>query len=467
MAAVIVFRNHLINNLQLPEEVVVQIMDVHGYESIEEFATATKREIMDLISTIRKTPSIANDSSSPKIVLGQTYAIRILHFMYYSRLIQKVGRQHTIGPAGQATSTIANIRTIGRYFERIGDHDESDSPDYPSAFDGKNSRSLLEDIDSWLSRTYGRGNILLSYVTREFADPNMDPEADPGFLQPDVERELTRRASMYDDDFNENNKRVWLMLRAVTHKTDAWQIIKGFARAQNGRQAYLSLISHFKGRGHISRIKTDARNVLERIFWKGNSRSFTFDTFVSRLQGAYHDLAEYGDDRTDESKVDTLLTKVSGDSSLSSACTFIRNDADLSADFTAAIQYLTNEVLARNRVVNTNSTRNISATSRRESTRHKPRNTRDNSNAIGNSNDRFSKEGNIILNDGTYSNHIWWNVFNEEERKYCESLRQRRRNKRRNSQRNVSTVETRNSNSEAKPAANAGNGMSRRRQTRE
>ncbi len=70
--------------------------------------------------------------------------------------------------------------------------------------------------------------------------------------------------------------------------------------------------------------------MLERIFWKGTSRGFTFDTFVSRLQGAYHDLAEYGDVRTDESKVDTLLTKVSGDSSLSSACTFIRNDADLS-----------------------------------------------------------------------------------------------------------------------------------------
>jgi len=71
----------------------------------------------------------------------------------------------------------------------------------------------------------------------------------------------------------------------------------------------------------MSRMKTDARNVLERIFWKGNSRSFTFDTFVSRLQGAYHDLAEYSDDRMEESKVGTLLTKVSGDSSSSSACT--------------------------------------------------------------------------------------------------------------------------------------------------
>ena len=468
MAAVIVFRNHLINNLQLPAAVVSQIIDIHGYGSVDEFATASKRE-MDLVSTIRKTPSVANDAASPKIVLGQTYAIRILHFMFYSRLIIKVGRQHTIGPPGQATSSIANSRTIGRYFERIGEHDESDSPDYPSAYDGKNSRILLEDIDSWLRRTYGQGNVLLSYVTREYIDPDMNPEPDPGFLQPDVEGELIRRASMNDDDFNENNKRVWLMLRAVTHKTDAWAIIKGFARSQNGRQAYLSLISHFKGRGHINRIKTDARNVLERIFWKGNTRNFTFYIFVLRLQGAYHDLAEYGDVRTDESKVDTLITKVSGDSSLSSACTFIRNDAQLSADFTAAIQYLSNEVLAKNRVVNTNATRNISSTSRRDQSRNRNKNTANNTNASPT--DRFSKEGNIILNDGSYSTHIWWNELNEDERKYCESLRERRRNRCRNTQtrneRNVSNVETRNENDKTKPAANAGNGMSRRRRTRE
>ena len=114
MAAVVAFRNHLINNQQLPAAVVNQIIDVHGYDSVQEFASATDREIRDLISTIRKTPPVANDASSPKIVLGQSFAIRILHFMFYSRLIRKVDRQHTIGPAGQATSSINNIRTIGR-----------------------------------------------------------------------------------------------------------------------------------------------------------------------------------------------------------------------------------------------------------------------------------------------------------------------------------------------------------------
>jgi len=194
--------------------------------------------------------------------------------------------------------------------------------------------------------------------------------------------------------------------------------------------------------------------------------------FVSRLQGAYHDLAEYGDFRTDESKVDTLITKVSGDNSLSSACTFIRNDAQLSGDFTAAIQYLSNEVLAKNRVVNTNITRNISSTTRRNSSRNRNRGgNQASSNSKSNTTDRYSKEGNIFLNDGSYSNHIWWNVLNEDGKKYCESLRQRRRNRRRNTQtrnkRSVSNVETRNKNDNTKPAANAGNGMSRRRHTRE
>ncbi len=63
MAAVIVFRNHLINNLQLPAAVVSQIIDIHGYDSIDEFASATDREIRDLISTMRKTPSVANNAA--------------------------------------------------------------------------------------------------------------------------------------------------------------------------------------------------------------------------------------------------------------------------------------------------------------------------------------------------------------------------------------------------------------------
>ncbi len=64
--------------------------------------------------------------------------------MVFSRLIKKVDRQHTMGPVGLATSTITNIRTIGRYFERVEEHNESDSPEYPSAYDGKTLETYLK-----------------------------------------------------------------------------------------------------------------------------------------------------------------------------------------------------------------------------------------------------------------------------------------------------------------------------------
>ena len=98
-------------------------------------------------------------------------------------------------------------------------------------------------------------------MTREYVDPNLDPEPESGFLQPDVEIELVRRASMIDDNFNENNKRVWLMLRAVTHKADAWQM-QGFRIA--GR--------HISPSSHISRGEgiSGGLKLMQEMCWNGS-----------------------------------------------------------------------------------------------------------------------------------------------------------------------------------------------------
>ena len=222
---------------------------------------------------------------------------------------------------------------------------------YPDAYDNKNSRVMLEDIDSWLGKAYGQGNILLCYVTRECVNPALNlANPDPGFTRPSIEAELIRRAIHTDDVYQENNKKVWLMIRAVTHKTDAWSIVKGFARAENGRSAYLALVAQYRGRGHVNRIKTEARNTLDRIFWNGKARNFSWDTSTTKLQGAFDDLEAHGDNRTDEHRVTTLLEKVEKDTGLAAACTYVRNDANLATDFRAALEYLTGEVLALSRL---------------------------------------------------------------------------------------------------------------------
>jgi hypothetical protein len=509
-AAAANIQNYLTGTLLIPAEVVNQLVTVHGYDGHDAFKEATETDIRDLISTIRKTPVPPSagqpvDPNAPKIVVGQQFAIRIQAYAYLCRYLHIVDRAYTPG-----NQTLVHVTRIGRHFRQFDeDHTDTKLPAHPAAFDNKNSRTMLEDIDSWLGKAYGHENILLSYITREFSDPADNPMPDPGLFRPTIDMELVRRARHDDDVFVENNKKVWQMIRAVTHKTDAWSVVKTFARTENGRGAYFALVGQYKGRGHVNRIKTEARSVLDKLFWNGKSRNFSWDTFTSRLQGAFDDLAEFGDFRTDEHRVTCLLEKVEKDSGLTAACTFIRNDPRYALDFSNALEYLSGEVMAlyRIRTRDTRDTRNVSALSTPGRGQNRGggrggRNPNQNRNGgrgrggnrdrggrgrgRGNNGqqqgtDRYSSSG-ILLNDGAYSNHVWFNVLSQEDRDYCESLRARRRERDRN--RNINAMNTnsdQNGNNTGNTNANdsnsgrtgdttntnngsgAGTGMSRRR----
>jgi len=98
-------------------------------------------------------------------------------------------------------------------------------------------------------------------------------------------------------------------------------------------------------------------------FSRKYTRNFSFDMRASRLQGAFLDVSEYSDDRTEDSIVDTFLSNISGDSPLASACTLILKDVHLSAGFKGAIQYLSNEAVARSCHTANKNTRTISFSS--------------------------------------------------------------------------------------------------------
>ena len=125
---------------------------------------------------------------------------------------------------------------------------------------------MLEDIESWLKNAYGEGNLLLSYVTREYANPDENPRTDPGFLNPSIRSKLIRQTTHSDSDFDVNNGKVWLMIRATTQKTYARSIVKSHARAEDGRSAYFALVNHYRGTGHVNHIIMEAKSVIDTLF---------------------------------------------------------------------------------------------------------------------------------------------------------------------------------------------------------
>ncbi|CAJ1935389.1 unnamed protein product [Cylindrotheca closterium] len=209
---------------------------------------------------------------------------------------------------------------------------------------------MMENIESWARTAYGYRGIRLDYIFRENSE--LPAAGDPGFLQADdgscaIEEELVRRAAHTGAAvFRRNNQKFWIMLHAVTHETDAYNHVRQFAPSLNGRAAYFALFAQYRGRGHFTNERQAAVRVLATLHWNGKARGFTWNTFISRLIGAFNDLELNGDPRSDANKVDVLLEKTVGDSSLSNGRSHITGDAVLRSNFQGAIDYLTTQVLA-------------------------------------------------------------------------------------------------------------------------
>ncbi|CAJ1944968.1 unnamed protein product, partial [Cylindrotheca closterium] len=198
--------------------------------------------------------------------------------------------------------------------------------------------------------------------------------------------------------------------------------------------AYFALFAQYRGRGHFTNERQAAVRVLATLHWNGKARGFTWNTFISRLIGAFNDLELNGDPRSDANKVDVLLEKTVGDSSLSNGRSHITGDAVLRSNFQGAINYLTTQVLAAGNDNTQRRNRQLAAFTCGGGGRGGDGRSGGRGRGNGATNrlqsnvpDRFSCNG-ILLNDGGYSNQIWREEFTQEERKICLEMRRNRRN---------------------------------------
>jgi len=105
------------------------------------------------------------------------------------------------------------------------------------------------------------------------------------------------------------------------------------AKKRDSRAACVDLKKHHLGSSFVAKTVSDATTELKTVFCTGKSRNFDFETFCGKLNKAFTDLADNGQDCTDKMKVHTLLEathdplleqaklKVLGDEALMNSCT--------------------------------------------------------------------------------------------------------------------------------------------------
>jgi len=69
----------------------------------------------------------------------------------------------------------------------------------------------------------------------------------------------------------------------------------------------MDLKKHYLGSSFVAKTISDATTGLRTVFCTGKSRNFDFETFCGKLNKAFTDLADNGQEHNDKMKVRTLL----------------------------------------------------------------------------------------------------------------------------------------------------------------
>jgi hypothetical protein len=258
-----------------------------------------------------------------------------------------------------ATLTVANIYLFAQYKEAEEAYKEP-----TEAMKLKGPEKIIDFIDDWpehIALYNGQNGRPLSYVLRD--DAAVPPEGDdPAFGTMDsiygsLRDEIAARAAHGTPQFQVDNAKVFELLNDAigSHKhVKTW--IKAFAKARNGRGAWLAFKLHYRGSNEVEAIEAAAEKALETGDYTGEKPRYNFETHVSKHQKAHLDIEKAtGQAMAENTKVRKLLASLRCATMMVPIST-IRAQENLRTSFDESINFLRAFILA-----NSNSdSRNVS-----------------------------------------------------------------------------------------------------------
>jgi hypothetical protein len=172
---------------------------------------------------------------------------------------------------------------------------------------------IKEGTIAYLNSIKGMHNIPLAHIIREDAAPP------PNQVYQSEHHRLIAITPLLGIEFEEDNGKVFNLLRSWTLYGPAWTWMRAYNSTRNGGEAWLALVSHFEGDAQHDHVKDHAYAVIASAKYFGDRKKFSFETYVTIHQESYADLEQYGEIVSEEKRVRDLLTGIKDSSPATNA----------------------------------------------------------------------------------------------------------------------------------------------------
>ena len=241
-----------------------------------------------------------------------------------------------------------NISIFNTDFESYKELKQLDEPDVPLIGDKHGNKRIIKwspiFVDC-LSRTLtSKGSLFYGLrdkpiVSLEATDPleNIEYYEKNGGLQEELIAQFPHTGSAYKYD----NKTVFTKIEKVSRVTSMETTVTTFARLNDGRGTYLTLIFNHAGDQKYRAVLKKRQNMLQDVTWNG--RSFPLETHISNHRQAIDDMSECAEHITvsgpdDYQREDFLIDSINCEDSILQAARGLTraNTNNMRTDFETA-----------------------------------------------------------------------------------------------------------------------------------
>jgi hypothetical protein len=264
------------------EDAAAEAVLSNGLVSLNGFIVLTDDEVTHLIKSIRK-PGGADKGQPLPIMVERR--LKGLWWMCHFKMM--TARDPTV-----QDMTVAKTDEWAKKSTLMKDPKDATGDGMDVTKYQENWPKIFEHLDDWIGQHYGTSSKApLLYLCRSKENPP-DGRDDPTSNYKSLREELVARCPMWVDwdavepflrpaYYEVENMKLWETLHKVFQSTSSYQYMKAYAKAKDGRGAYLSLKSQYLGPNNANNMVQATTTKIDQLRYTGENRRWNMQRYVT------------------------------------------------------------------------------------------------------------------------------------------------------------------------------------------